>query len=331
MRLAEPGWLVLLILLPVPWLLERSRPRLAWPSLDAFPRRRTFWARLFPWLPILLKMAAIGCLAVAMARPQEVGGTTRIAGKGVAIILALDHSSSMTATDFPSNGKQVSRLDAAKQTCVKFVLGRSDDPIGLVVFANYPDLATPTTLGHNDVIEAVRAVRVALPGDDGTNLGDAIAESLDDLRKSTVRRKVIILVTDGRNSPAVPHPLDPVEAAVLAREFGVTLYTIAIGHPREPAEPKEPAKDEKDEPPVDAPDYELLERLAKIAGGRAFTAADADALTRVFAKIDAIEKSPVQGQVLIRYRETYAPWVSAALILLILDRLLAAGRLRRLP
>ena len=120
-------------------------------------------------------------LAVALARPQTVGGVTRIAGQGVAIVVALDQSSSMKAADFPADRgtRRISRLEAAKTTFTRFVEGRPDDLIGLVVFANYPDLACPPTLDHRSLVETVAAIGPARPGDDGTNIGDAIAGALE--------------------------------------------------------------------------------------------------------------------------------------------------------
>ena len=102
-------------------------------------------------------------LAVALARPQTVGGMTRIAGQGVAIVVALDNSSSMNAVDFPTDRgtRLISRLEAAKTTFIRFVEGRSDDLIGLVVFANYPELACPPILDHAFLLETIAAVRSA--------------------------------------------------------------------------------------------------------------------------------------------------------------------------
>ena len=109
---------------------------------------------------------AIGSLAVALARPQTVGGVTRIAGKGVAIVVALDNSSSMKAVDFPIDRgtRLTSRLEAAKTTFIRFIEGRGDDLIGLVVFANYPDLACPPILDPAILLERVAAVRPRGPG-----------------------------------------------------------------------------------------------------------------------------------------------------------------------
>jgi Ca-activated chloride channel family protein len=251
-----------------------------------------------------------------------------VASQGVAVVVALDQSSSMNTTDFPApkpGPPHIARLEAARQTVARFIAGRPDDLIGLVVFANYPDLACPLTLDHGWLIDAVHSVRPAPAGDDGTNLGDAIVWSLASLREASPPRKVLVLLTDGRNQPAVPRPTDPVVAARLARDLGVTLHTIAVGA----GVSRRPGEEAANE--AEGPDLALLERMARVGGGRAFLAADSGALERVFAEIDALEKSPVRGEVLTRYREEYGPWATAAVALLVLDRFLSAGRLRRLP
>jgi Ca-activated chloride channel homolog len=333
MRFAQPGWLWLLILMPLPWLLERARPRIAWPSLDGFPpRHRIGWVWLRA-LPAVLRGLAIGSLAVALARPQTVGGQTRIAGQGVAIVVALDQSSSMNAADFPTDRgtRQISRLDAAKTTFIRFVKGREDDLIGLVVFANYPERACPPTLDHGFLVETVAAVRRARPEDDGTNIGDAIAWALNDVLIAAPAKKVLVLLTDGNNEPGVPQPLDPEQAAVLVRDLGVTLHTIAIGRLARAVRGIDPERERPATADVEGPNLPLLERLATITGGRSFAATNADALDEVFKTIDALEKSPIRGQILTRYDEHYALWAGLALTLLLLDRLLSQGRLRKLP
>lgn len=332
MRLAEPGWLFLLALVPLPWLLARSRVRIAWPSVEGYG---FVGAGALAWreaVPFVLRALAIGSVAVALARPQTVGGRTRVAGQGVAIVVALDQSSSMTTADFPDPaGPAVTRLDAAKRTIARFVAGRPDDLIGLVVFANFPDPACPLTLDHGFLNDAVRSVRTARPGDDGTNLGDAMVWALDAIKDAPTRKKVLVLVTDGRNSPAVPKPTDPTAAARIARGLGVTVHTIAVGRAGARVRSVEPATKREVTTKAEGPDLELLERLARVGGGRAFVAADAGALDRVFAAIDALEKSAVRGEVRTRYRERYGSWAVAALGLIVTDRWLASGRWRRLP
>jgi Ca-activated chloride channel homolog len=333
MRFAQPGWLWLMVLMPLPWLLERARARIAWPSLDSFPqKRRVSWVWLRQ-LPTLLCGLAIGALAIALARPQTVGGVTRIAGQGVAIVVALDQSSSMNTVDFPTDRgtKKISRLEAAKRTFTKFVEARTDDLTGLVVFANYPELACPPMLNHPFLIESVTNVRPALPGDDGTNIGDAIAVGLDALLVAPPKKKVLVLLTDGHNEPAGPKPLDPVEAAMLTQKLGVTLHTIAIGRVGGPPPGIDPQRERPPSGEPEGPNIPLLEKLAQLTGGRSFVATNADALDEIFRTIDTLEKSPIRGQILTRYDEHFAVYAGLSLTLLLMERFLRQGKLARLP
>lgn len=331
MRLAEPAWLCLLIFAVLPWLRLLGRPRAPWPTLAGFAGGRSTWRVRVRHLPVLARTGAFACLAVALARPQEIAGHTRIAGEGVAIVVALDNSSSMKAEDFERTRGRLSRLDAAKETLARFVAGRPDDLIGVVEFANYPFLKCPPTLDHEFVLASVRTLKTAAPSDDGTNIGDALAWSLGALEKAPPRKKVIVLLTDGRNQPAVAHPLDPQSAAQLARELGVTVHTIAIGQAGGVVQQREPRTGLPVTSEVAGPDIELLAKIAQAGKGRAFQATDAQMLDEVFRTIDRLEKSPIQATVRTRYRETFGPWVAAALVLLTLDRLLSAGKLARLP
>lgn len=234
----------------------------------------------------------------------------------------------MKAADFPGaeGATPATRLEAAKATLARFLLGRPDDLVGVVAFANYPDPVAPPTLDTRFLLEAVRSIKPAGRTDDGTNIGDAIAWGLGSVRGVPTTRKVLVLLTDGRNAPAVAKPVDPMAAAEIGRSLGVTLHTIAVGRSSEPKQDG-PASDEETE----GPDVAWLARLATAGGGRAFVAADSGSLDRVFREIDALEPSPVSGTVRALYRERFAPWVAAALAFLAIDAALASGPLRRLP
>jgi len=330
MRLAEPVWLLALVLTPLPWLAARAGKPIDWPSIAMFagaPRGLS----LFRFVPRLLRSAAIACLAVGLARPQVVGGRTRVAARGVAIVVAIDRSSSMTADDAgPPGGPPLDRLEAARRAFAGFVDRRPDDLIGLVAFANAPDLIGPPTLDHAFLDEALAAIRPAWAGEDGTNLAHAVAWGLDALRKATPRRKVLVLVTDGRDNPAsaAARPIDPEGAAALARDLGVTLHTIAVGPTAPPVEPRTGlALPDQGQ----GADLALLVRMAEIGGGKAFVAAGARELDRAARAIDDLERSPIVGTVHVRYREAFAPWAVAALLALAVDLGLVAGRLRALP
>ena len=320
--------------MPLPWLLERARPRIAWPSLDGFPlKRRISWVWLRQ-LPALLCGLAIGALAVALARPQTVGGVTRIAGQGVAIVVALDQSSSMNAVDFPTDRgtRKISRLEAAKTTFTQFVEGGSDDLIGLVVFANYPELACPPILDHAFLIESVANVRSARAGGRrhqhrrrdrrgsrclaGRTAQEEGARSLDRRQQRAGRSPAARSRGGGYAGPRPGR--DPAHDRDRASRAALRAASIRS----------------RERPPqgeVEGPNVPLLEKLAELTGGRSFVATDADALTEVFRTIDALEKSPVRGQILTRYDEHYAVYAGLALALLLVERFLRQGKLGRLP
>lgn len=334
LRLANPAWLLTLVLLPLPWLWQWWRPRLAWPTLSGFADAPRRWAPIGRLLPPLLRSLALACLAVALARPQTVGGQIRIASRGVAVVVALDRSPSMEAEDFPDpDAGLISRFEAARRTFTTFVEGRPDDLVGLVAFARHPDLVCPPTLDHGFLVDTATALRSARPEESGTNIGDAIAWSLDALLAATPERKVLVLLTDGHNQAAgvVPPPLPPIVAAEIARDLGVTIHTIGVGQSGIIREVEELTGLGRPVGESEGPDLELLGELARIGGGRMFVATDSAALDAVFRAIDALERSELRGTIRTRYHEWYPPWVGAAAVLLGLDRLLAAGRLRRLP
>ena len=168
-----------------------------------------------------------------------------------------------------------------------------------------------------------------------TNIGDAIVWSLRAVLEAPPERKVIVLLTDGRNQvdeARTPEAIDPVEAARLASRLGVRLHAVGIGEAGGPIRVAVPgtglsyqAEERAGYDPL------TLAAIAVEAGGGAFGAADAGTLDEVFRRIDALETSPIRGEIRTRYRETFAPWAAAALILLAVDRLGAVGRPRRLP
>ena len=313
-------WLALFAILPV-WR-AATAPSLAWP-ISALPKSpRGLVARL-GFLPDLARALAIVFLAIALAEPRAAGERIKISTRGIAIVVALDRSSSMTAKDARGNARTskdntTTRLEGAKRAFERFVQERPDDAIGLVAFANYPDLICAPTLDHRHLIETVRALRVVSPGDDGTNLGHAIVKGLNALMNVSARKRVLILLTDGIDDPAVPKPIAPESAARLARELDVTLHAIALGRPSSKGE-------------NDGPDLARLDRIAKIGGGQAFAATDSRALVDVFRSLDSLEKSALAGTMKTKQKPRFEPFALAALACLGLDILMRSGRWKRLP
>ncbi len=263
-------------------------------------------------------------------------GRTILAGRGVSILLAVDQSLTMTAEDVPSgDGTFITRLEAARRTIDRFIMGRPDDLIGLVGFGTYPDLICPPTLDH-DVLRALLAtLGPARPGENATNIGDAIAWSLQSVLETEPSERVIVLLTDGQNEPdvaATPDWLDPDEAATLVRRLGARLYTIGVGAPGGMVRVDVPGTGiSYPEQLQEGYDPIALDRWAELGDGEAFSAESAEMLEQVFERINTLEQRPFTGEILTRYREEYPPWVAAALVLLALDRVASATRARRLP
>ena len=332
MQLAHPGWLILLVFMPVPLVLELARPRIR----VAQPGRiRPSDAGGPPWvlcrLPPILRGLAIGAMVVALARPQSVGGVIRIAAKGVAIMAALDQSSSMNTVDFPADAdthRSAGWRPPGPHSAGSSRAGRRPDRPGGLRQLSRPRLPADARPSVPDRKPPPRAV------------GPARRRRHQHRRRprlgarrpagTTPAKKVLMLLTDGNNQPAVPHPLDPVLAAELARDLGVTLHTIAIGK----AGGVVHGTDATDLPvmaEVEGPNIPSPERLAEITGGRSFVATDADAIDEVFETISRLEKSQIKDEIHTRYDERFVPWAALAAALLVIDRLLVAGPLRRLP
>lgn len=337
MRLAAPLWLLLLPVIPMLlYRANRRQPRLPWPMLDGLSRFGSTRAWLARIIPPSLRLLALSALVLALARPQTVGGQTRLRTQGIAIIVVLDRSSSMEATDGldPRTGLPIPRFAAAQAAFAQFVSGRPNDLIGLVSFAAEPDLTSPPTLDHEFLIDAAEALRTASAGEDGTNIGDAIAWGLENLRHAPGPRKVLVLLTDGDNRPAVTAaapPLDPRAAAKLATELGVTLHTVAVGQGGGMVRERIPGVELDLVGEVEGPNLELLRDLARLGGGQPFEAADPAALADVFQSLDALERSGLTGEIHTRYREWFPLCLAVAIAAMLADRLLSAGPLLRIP
>ena len=273
-----------------------------------------------PWLrlvPLLL-------LIVALARPRDVHTLREVEGEGIDIIVALDISGSMRALDFqPDN-----RLEVAKSIIRDFVMGRERDRIGLVVFASRAFTQCPLTLDRSILTGFLDEVRIGLI-EDGTAIGLGLATAVNRLRHSEAASRTVILLTDGSNN--VP-TLEPETAAELARTLGVRVYTVGVGSHGKVPFPDDRGVFGKRTRMVEMPlDEDLLKRIAAATDGAYFRAVDAEALARIFETIDELETSRYRTTVTTWFEERMAWFAIPALALLLLDLLLGATWLRRVP
>lgn len=293
------------------------------------------------------------CLIIAgLARPQSGRSESRITGEGIAIEMVLDVSGSMEAIDFQLAGKNVSRLEAVKHVIGEFVLGsrasglpgRKDDLVGVVAFGGFADSKCPLTLDHGAVVDIVRDLEIPKPVRDrrgriineqtlkeelATAIGDGVALGIDRLRNAKAKSKVLILLTDGDNTGGV---IDPREAATIARDSGVKLYTIGIGQNGVVPYPQEDEFGNRVLTSARFPiDEELLREMAQTGGGEYFHASNLTGLAKVYSEIDRLEKSEFGETKYSEYTELFPWFAGPGLILAFLVGLLNETRFRSLP
>lgn len=294
------------------------------PNLGLLPGDSvTLRVRLSHWLPWLSALSLV-LLLVALAGPRVAQTSEEIEGEGIDIILSLDISGSMRSLDFQPQD----RLGAAKTVIREFIEGRPNDRIGLVVFAARAFTQCPLTLDHQVLAGFLDEIEVGLI-DDGTAIGLGLATAVSRLKHSDSPSKTVILLTDGVNN--VP-TLEPETAAELARSLDVRVYAIAIGRQGlVPYPVDDPVFGRRTRQVETKIDVDLLRRISEQTGGRMFEATNPDALQQVFDTIDELETARYQTRISTWYRERMAWFALPALLLLVIEELLAATWLRRLP
>ena len=329
-RLAAPGWLALAglaLVVAALWLMRRRWQRFPFPDVERAPRRGA-WILGRTTIAGLLVAAALVPLAVSAARPQEVLSRRLERAEGVDLVIALDISGSMAALDF----RPTDRLGVAKEVIGRFVERRENDRIGLVVFAGAAVTLCPLTLDHDVVQHLLDQVELeTLP--EGTAIGLGLGTAVNRLRTSEADSKVIVLVTDGTNNTG---QLDPMTAAELAAEQGITVHTVLVGRGGRvpiPVPERDPRTGRVRRRIVEVEveiNPELLAEIARQSEGTSFRARDPEALESVFGEIDALEKTEFSSTKLVHYRERFEPWAVAAFVLLIAG-VLVEGLIGRTP
>ena len=253
---------------------------------------------------ILLKsvqLLSIFLIIVGLSRPQLVDKITETSVEVVDMILVLDISSSMLADDFQPN-----RLEAVKKTAVNFINSRKSDRIGIIVFAGESFIQCPLTVDKLVLKSLIDEINIVSKEYDGTAIGMAIANATNRLRKSLVKSKVMVLLSDGSNNSG---EIDPRTAAELALQYDIKIYTIGAGTNQ--AFTRIPGrgliKNEIDE--------ETLKFIANKTGGKFFRATDIKALESIYNEIGTLERSEIEVKEYSNYTEIYIWILFPALIL----------------
>jgi Ca-activated chloride channel family protein len=326
-RFAHPLFLLLLLLLPLAgWFsLRKGRRRsVAFSSVDLLlgaGLEAPPWKR---YGALALRMAVLSLVIVGFARPQTGRSKHTEYAEGIDIMLVLDTSGSMQAQDFePKN-----RLFVAKEVVKEFISKRSQDRIGLVVFAADAITQCPLTLDYALLGKLVDTVDFGML-DDGTAIGVALATACNRLRKSEAKSRVVILLTDGQNNAGM---VDPTTAARVAASLGIKVYTVGVGtRGRAPMPIDDPVFGRRlvsVEVDIDEP---TLRRIAELTDGHYFRATDREELVEIYNRIDQMEKSKVESETYVEYTDRSMWFVLPALCLFVLELGLLQTVLREAP
>jgi Ca-activated chloride channel family protein len=330
MRFESPWFLLALLAVPVvaaAGVLERrtsGRIRVSTAPILAEATRRSWRVFVLP-ATVGLRAAAVALLALALARPQDANDRQETEMSGIDIVLTLDVSGSMEADDLEPN-----RLEAAKEVTRDFIGRRRNDRIGAVIFAENAYTLCPLTLDYSILSTMIADLKLGVIDDKATAIGNAVGMSLNRLRKSDAKSKVVILLTDGASNAG---NLPPDQATAFAKTLGIKVYTILVGQRDETQAAsgfdffKNPIFRTRSTPV----NPELLKRMSEETGGAFFEATDKRSLVLSFhAILDALERSRIADRGVI-YGEVFTTYLWPALILAALDLLLALFVLRRTP
>ena len=313
----NPEFLWLLLLIPVIiffmyYFRFKKVSNLKISSFDNF-KTKSFKSKLYPLLNIL-RIISITLVIIALSRPQEISNSSRTkTSSGIDIVIAVDVSSSMLAQDLKPN-----RLEALKSVASEFINDRINDRIGLVIYAGESYTKTPVTSDKEVVINSLTEISFDGIIDDGTAIGMGLATSVNRLKDSKAKSKVIILLTDGVNNSGF---IDPSTAADLASTYGIKTYTIGLGtngNARAPVALNPNGSFRFGITKVEI-DEDLLNEVADKTGGKYFRATDNRKLEEIYEEINKLEKTEVEEIKYSDIDEKYRPFVLLAFALISLE------------
>jgi Ca-activated chloride channel family protein len=273
-------------------------------------------------LPFILRLGALAFIITAMANPQTKNTEQLAEGEGIDIIVCTDVSGSMSAKDLQPN-----RLEAAKKVMTGFMLQRLTDRIGIVLFAGESYTLCPLTTDKAVLQNAISNIRIGLLTD-GTAIGDGLGTSVERLKESNAKSKIVVLLTDGENNGG---KIDPGFAKEIAKVFGVKVYTIGVGQDGDVDVPQNTELGIVTERKRFSLNEPLLKEIAAETGGSYFRATDNKSLEEIYSQIDKLEKSDVQISTSAKYTAKFLVFVLAAAILLFLEIVLRLTVFKRFP
>lgn len=324
-------FLLLFLLIPyVIWYIRSRRnanPAIRVSDTRAYQTLSRGWRVRFVHLPMLLRCVAFVLIVIVLARPQTKNSWGKRSVEGIDIMLAMDVSTSMLAEDLKPN-----RIEAAKVVASEFISDRSDDNIGLTIFAGEAYTQCPMTGDHSALLNLMHNVRtdIAARGliSDGTAVGMGLANAVSRLKDSKAKSRVVILLTDGSNNMG---DISPMTAAEIAKSLGIRVYTIAVGtNGTAPYPMMVGGTTQYINIPVEV-DTKTLQEIAATTDGRFYRATNNKELSQIYRDIDRLEKTRMKVKTFSKRYEAYQPFALIAVLVMFSEIVLRNTLLRKIP
>jgi len=318
----NPYYLFLLIIIPIIYICnkkfaENNEGTVQISSAKLFSKKIKWKGLIRKNILLVFQYLTLLLIIIALSKPRIIDSLKETKMDVIDIVLVMDISSSMLATDFLPN-----RLEAVKKTAKNFIEERISDRIGVLVFAGESFIQCPLTVDKDVLLSLMDEIQVAEQSYDGTAIGMAIANATNRLRHSDAKSKVMILLSDGSNNAG---ELDPLTSADLAAKFGIKIYTIGAGTNQDVSfiPGRGYIRNEIDEV--------TLQSIAKRTNGQYFRATNVSGLKDVYNTINALEKTEIEVKQYTRYKELFGWFLIPAMIFGLggqtIDRLLFRRRI----
>jgi Ca-activated chloride channel family protein len=306
------------------WQLRQGQGSLQFASTIALEGIRQPWTVRVRHYLFGLSMLGLALAIIALARPQKGIQSEEILAEGIDIVIALDASGSMASEDFEPHN----RFYVAKSVVHKFVEGLHQDRCGLVLFASKALTLCPLTMDYGALQGVLDSTELGTV-EDGTAIGSAIAVSLNRLRESKAKSKVIVLVTDGVNNRG---EIQPIDAAEMARSLGVKIYTVGVGSNGTARFPiNDPVYGKTYVEMKVEIDEDSLKQIAEKTNGFYYRSTDRPSLEKIFADIGQLEKTKTKVKTYTHYNERFADFLLPALALIFIGTLAEFTRFGKIP
>ena len=322
---AQPYFFALFLLIPILifWYAKTNNRRSASIQISTTTAKGLgTWKVSFRHVPFICRIICIAILITALANPQTSNEEKNTEGEGIDIILCIDVSGSMSAQDLTPN-----RLEAAKNVAIDFINRRPTDRIGIVIFSGESFTQCPLTSDKNVLVSAVQNIHFGLL-EDGTAIGSGLSTSVDRIRNSKTKTKIVILLTDGENNSGL---IDPKTAKEIAKAFGIKVYTIGVGTDGMAPQPVQTPLGVQMQSVKVSIDEKLMKQIAEETGGKYFRAKDNDGLSGIYETIDQLEKSKIEITTTTKFTDKFLPFAIGAAFFLLLEILLRYLVFRKFP